>query len=197
MGSRTVWSPTSNRGRFVPAFRRRLLSPLAVALALLAVAAPELDAQESGLREPGIIVLREVPPRIAIRPALPAPPFLVKTAPEIDVSAMSRISPALMSALPISRGELLSDLEAATIAPDMPILSGTARVVTAGGGSLVSPALAGGSRNVGSHPVADGIRSSLAAAGLLPRSSVAGSGAAIQQATRGLGTTIRNALVPR
>ena len=192
MGSRTAWSPTSNRARCVPALCCRLFSPLAVALALLAVAAPELDAQESGVREPGIIVLREVPPRIAIRPALPAPPFLVKTAPEIDVSTMSRISPALMS-----RGELLSDLEAATIAPDMPILSGTARVVTAGGGSLVSPALAAGSRKVGSHPVADGIRSSLAAAGLLPRSSVAGSGGAIQQATRGLGTTIRNALVPR
>ncbi len=65
-----------------------------------------------------IIVLREVPRRVAYRPGTPAPPFAVKTTPPIDVTPVNRIGRSITVGIP--EGELVSDLEAASITAKAP-----------------------------------------------------------------------------
>lgn len=136
--------------------------------------------------------MRDVPPRPATRQAVPAPPFAVKTSPDVDVAAMERISPSLMTAIP--NDALLSDAEAAVVAPNAPILQGIGSNIAVSG-SPDSDALAGSTQRLGSGVLANTVKSSIAERGIAPLSSLGRTSGTVQRATQGLRQTIQRAIV--
>ena len=151
-------------------------------------------ADSVGAQDAEIIILREVPPRPATRQAVPAPPFAVRTSPDIDVSAMKGIGSSLVMAVP--DGAFLSDREAAAVAPNAPILQGIEHSIAISG-KPGSDVLAGGTKRLGSGALANTIRSSVAESGSAPLSLLGRTSGTVQRATRGLGQTVHGAIVPR
>lgn len=139
-----------------------------------------------------IIILRDVPPRPATRQAAPVPPFAVRTSPDVDVSAMKGIGSSLVMAVP--NGAFLSDMEAAAVAPNAPLLQGIESNIAISG-RPGSDALAGGTKRLGGGALADTVRSSVAERGVAPLSLLGRTSGTVQRATQGLGQTIHGAIV--
>ena len=171
------------------AFRPRHCLSLAIGTLLIVCGT---WVRSAAAQEAEIIILRDVPPRPATRQAAPAPPFAVKTSPDIDVSAMKRISPSLVTAVPNSA--LLSDMEAAAVAPNAPILQGIDGNIAIGGLAGTDP-LAGGTKRLGSGALANTIKMGVANRGVAPLSSLGRTGNTVQRATQGLGQAIHGAIL--
>ncbi len=160
-----------------------------LALLVLSVAWPPPAALAG---EGEIIILRKVPPRPAIRDAPPAPPLAVRTAPDIDLSAVNRISGVVLDSTAAIRP--LSDREAASISAE-PVIGSGLPAKTSKLGPSVLDAL--GQRRGGTGSDRAGIGGTRLFGGATPATSLRGTGGTIRRATGGLGVAIGKAVGTR
>ena len=178
----------------------RSKSRLLVALCLGTIAAASAGITAPACAQEGqIVILRKVPPRIAYREAVPAPPFAVKTAPEVDLSAIDLsategITPSVVAGVP--GATLISDLEAASIAANTALLGGVDELGSRLG-SQISGQLGGNFTGIGKGSSGGAVAAQLGQLGLLSQSRLSAAGGSVRRATDGLGQTIVHAVAPQ
>lgn len=174
--------------------RPRSSAPLVAFAVVGMLAAGDAVMTTAAAQQGQIIVLRDVPPRIAYREEAPAPPFAVSTTPDVDLSATRTVGPRVVADVPSIT--IISDLEAARISTNASIsigvggLSGTLNAATL-------PLLGTGTTGRMEGASAGGLALLPHHLGTVAQGPLTAGGGDVQRATSMLGQTIRSAVVPR
>ena len=147
---------------------------------------PKVFAQE---RRPEIVVIRQVPPRSAVRKGNPGPALIVRTAPNVDLSSTRRIEKLVVDS--VASGQVVSDAEAAVISAAVPLDHPLTASTQIGQGSVPTDIFI-----IGEKIPALGAGGAVLNIGPQISSAVRSGAANLTGATSGLGSTITNAVSP-